>query len=151
MSSRTIRLLADGRTRIRLDSPPKSACVGIWWHFGSRLIVILGQAQPTGHGANLIDSALNHADEWDRVIITAHEWITGRPPQEYFTVPRGRCLLNATTGIGLIYHGNQTCTRMLVKIARQFGFRKFEAHQDDHYLMGPAADRLFDDEPDSME
>lgn len=151
MPPRTIRLLADGPKRSRVDSPPNSACVGIWWHFGPRLLVILERAQRAVHGTHLIDSALNHADEWDDVVITAHEWFSGQPQLEYFMVPRGRCLLNATTGTGLIYHGNETPRPMLVEIARQYGFRKFEARQDDHYLMGPAADRLFDDEPESTE
>jgi len=115
------------------------------------LIAILEQPGMDGLKATLVDSALNHVDEWRRVINVVHTWNAGDAEVEYFAAPRGRCLMNSTTGAGLIYHGNRTRRPMLVQIARQFGFRKFEAREDDHYLMGLAADQLFDDEQGSRD
>jgi hypothetical protein len=64
----------------------------------------------------------------------------------YYDVPRGRVLLNRKTGRGLIYHGNATRRAVLRRIAKLYGLSKWDDHTDGHYLMGAAADELFDNE-----
>jgi len=65
---------------------------------------------------------------------------------EYFSIPRGRVLWNAANQTSVIYHGNGTDQSRLQQIAKVFKLTKWTAHPDIHYMMGSAADRMFDDD-----
>ena len=66
---------------------------------------------------------------------------------DYFCVPRGRVLWDATNQRGIILHGPATNTKRLKLIAQRFNLGKdWKTEEDDHYCTGADADRLFDAE-----
>lgn len=119
------------------------AKIGIWWDGGGRIAAL---AHPCDENATQIagriDSNLAHADEWPQVArrfgLSAHD--------EYFVVPRGRVLIDARTGNGIILHGNATDQERLSQIAEQFELSEWRAEFDAHYSTGAAVDHLFDAE-----
>lgn len=119
-------------------SPP---LVGIWWDNGTTLVALTHSPDENSHGNDGIDSNLNHADEWDHV--APRFGLSARA--EYFSIPRGRVLINRPTGAGLIYHGAATTENRLRVIAAEFRLDAWNGKLDDHYQMGHAADALFDD------
>jgi hypothetical protein len=93
----------------------------------------------TGTGTRL-DSNLSHADEW------AGAKKLGRTTEdEYFSVPRGRVLLEVASLIGVILHGPATKPKRLTLIARRFGLATWRAELDAHYFTGEDADGLFEE------
>ena len=116
--------------------------IGIWWDDGTTLVALTHD--PTSNASNglLIDSELNHFEEWDR--IAAKFGLTAN--DEYFEVPRGRVLLDRKTGAGVIYHGTATDSSRLRVIAARFRLTAWTAQRNEHYDMGPEADALFADD-----
>lgn len=70
---------------------------------------------------------------------------TDSPHGDCYAVPRGGGLLNVKTREGMIYHGNGTSAETLSQIAQLYGLAKWSANVDEHYLVGAAADNLFDE------
>lgn len=113
--------------------------IGIWWDDGCTLIALTHLPTEKASAGPLIDSELNHFEEWDEV--AAHFALS--PHDEYFDVPRGRVLLRSSTGEGLIYHGNATTEARLRQIAGRFRLSKWTTQRNEHYDVGPDADALF--------
>jgi hypothetical protein len=89
----------------------------------------------------LLDSNLSHADEWPSVA----KKLRRTTEDEYFSVPRGRVLLDVDSLTGIILHGPATSRKRLESIARRFGLGAWRAELDQHYFTGQDADRLFDE------
>jgi hypothetical protein len=136
----TIFLDSDGQVR---PAPTRlGVCVGIWWADVSTIVAMLQDAAEVVEVEPLIDSDLEHYRKWPYV---CHHF--GRTEaHNYYDVPRGRVLLNRKTGRGVIYHGNATGRATQRRIAKLYGLTKWDGHIDGHYLMGAAADELFDNE-----
>ncbi len=115
--------------------------IGIWWDDGTTLVARTHSPDENADGSTWIDSDLNHVDEWSRV--APQFGLSAR--SEYFSIPRGRVLLNRSTGVGLIYHGAATSQDRLPVIAAEFRLETWTARIDDHYQMGRDADALFED------
>lgn len=116
--------------------------IGIWWDDSRRLMALAHPPTENASGDELIDSDLEHWEEWPRV---AHHF--GKSADsEYFETPRGRVMLRRRTGVGVILHGNATSPERLQVIAARFQLRQWESCSDEHYAIGPAADALFEDD-----
>ena len=89
-----------------------------------------------------LDSNLSHADEWAQVA----RKLGRTTDDEYFSVPRGRVLLDLDSLTGIILHGPATKPKRLALIAQRFGLAKWRAELDQHYFTGEDADRLFADD-----
>jgi len=127
---------------MRDDNPiSSSSLIGIWWDNGMTLVALTHSPDENSGGQDWIDSNLNHADEWK--YIAPQFGLSAR--SEYFSIPRGRVLLNRLTGTGLIYHGAATHADRLPVIAAEFRLNNWTAKIDDHYQMGRDVDALFDD------
>lgn len=117
--------------------------VGIWWDNGKTIVV---RAHPCTENATrtraLVDSNLSHADEWHVVA----KRLGRTTDDEYFSVPRGRVLLDVKSMTGIIFHGPATTHPRLALIARRFGLQTWKAELDTHYFTGPDADQLFEEE-----
>jgi hypothetical protein len=113
--------------------------IGIWWDDGITLVAIAHAPSENASVGLLIDSELNHFEEWDSVAsrfgLSASD--------EYFEVPRGRVLVKQQTGEGMIYHGNATSAARLRKIAARYKLIKWTTQRNEHYDIGPDADALF--------
>lgn len=129
----------------RQKNSPSGPLIGIWWDDGQKLVAFTHSAERNSSSGPLIDSELNHFEQWDQ----AAPQFALTPQDEYFDVPRGRVLLKHQTGEGLIYHGNGTNGSRLRKIAARFKLSAWSAQRNEHYDMGPEADALFDDFDDS--
>lgn len=116
--------------------------IGIWWDDGRTLAILAHAVNENASSGPLIDSELNHMEEWSEV--AAQFRLT--ESDEYFGVPRGRTLLDRRTGAGVIYHGNGTTGARLCQIARAFGLARWRAERKKHYDMSPDADKLFEEE-----
>jgi hypothetical protein len=116
--------------------------VGIWWDTGKLIATIAHPAtENTTRTGSRLDSNLSHADEWGQVARKL-----GRTTEdEYFSVPRGRVLLEVDSLTGVIVHGPATKPNRLALIARRFGLAKWRAELDAHYFTGEDADRLFEE------
>jgi hypothetical protein len=119
--------------------------LGIWWDNG----VIIAKfshspTQDTTRIANRLDSNLTHVDLWSK----AAGKLKTNPRNEYFSVPRGRVLLDAQNSTGIILHGPATSIERLRMIAELFGLSTWRSEQDCHYFMGTDADSLFMDDDD---
>lgn len=141
-SAHTLLLLAEQSQRqpIRPDDVQQPH-VGIWWHSGLQAAVILQPVSALPESMLLVDSTLAHYQEWPLV---ARHFGLPRTADAY-VLPRGRTLYDRRQKQGLIYHGNGTNRRILRKLARLFGVARWQAKLDEHYLIGEAADRLFED------
>lgn len=117
--------------------------VGIWWDDGQRLVAL---THPTSENATRIagriDSNLAHVDEWPNVA----ERLGRAAHEEYFVVPRGRVVLDARTGKGIIFHGNGTTPERLSLIAEHYALDVWQAELDAHYSVDAEVDRLFDED-----
>ena len=121
--------------------------VGSWWDAagwrgGTELVVLSHPPTENSGGTKLIDSNLNHFEEWD----TIAGRLNRTRDDEYFDIPRGRVLLHRSDGSGLIYHGSSTGPDRLKVIAEAFGLTAWESRLDEHYEMisdDDAADELF--------
>ncbi len=117
--------------------------VGIWWDTGKTVVVC---AHPSTENAtrtgSLLDSNLSHASEWDGVA----KQLGRATDEEYFSVPRGRVLLDVSSMTGVIIHGPATTPQRLERIARQFGLETWKSELDTHYFTGSDADRLFEED-----
>ncbi|WP_428305443.1 hypothetical protein [Lacipirellula sp.] len=118
--------------------------IGIWWDDGTTLVAITHAPESNSSDGTLIDSELNHFEEWERI----SEQFGLSPNDEYFEVPRGRVLLNRRTEEGIIYHGNATDLSRLQVISARFKLAAWKAQRNEHYDMGPDVDALFDDDFD---
>jgi hypothetical protein len=119
--------------------------VGIWWDNG-KVIADFSHSpnRDTNQIANRIDSNLAHVDLW----IEAALRLKTDPSKEYFSVPRGRVLLDAQNSTGIILHGPATSKERLRVIAQLFGLSHWRSEQDCHYFIGADADSLFFDDED---
>lgn len=114
---------------------------GIWWAVEGNVIALLQSPPRADRSGQFLDSSLAHVREWPSVAN-----LFGRSRDSlYFDVPRGRVLLTRRTNHGVIYHGNETTAGTLGRIAHAFNLENWNAEIDEHYLMGAAADRLFED------
>lgn len=115
--------------------------VGIWWDTGK---IIAAIAHPPTENATRagtrVDSNLSHADEWTNAARKL-----ARTEDEYFSVPRGRVLLDVDSLTGIIVHGPATKPNRLALIARRFGLGRWRAELDQHYFTGEDADGLFEE------
>lgn len=116
--------------------------VGIWWDTGK---IVAALAHPPTENVTCtgtrLDSNLSHADQWTKVARKL-----GRTTEdEYFSVPRGRVLLDLDSQTGIILHGPATKPNRLALIARQFGLGGWRAELDQHYFTGEDADWLFEE------
>lgn len=120
------------------------ARVGIWWDDGSIIVALAHeQTENVTRGRNRVDSNLAHVDEWPRVAKKLGRTIA----DEYFCVPRGRVLWDATNQRGIILHGPATSVERLKLIAQRFNLGEgWRAETDCHYYTDADADRLFDEE-----
>jgi len=118
--------------------------IGIWWDDGTTLVAITHSPESNSSNGELIDSELNHFEEWERI----SDKFELSSTDEYFEVPRGRVLLNRRTGEAVIYHGNFTDESRLRVIAARFKLAAWTAQRNEHYDMGPDVDALFDDDFD---
>ncbi len=137
----TLFIITDGRW-CEVNQTKMEIHVGIWWHNGQQLI---GFAQPVAAiqvPRPLIDSDLTHADAWD----TARRKLSCPSDVEYFAIPRGRILWHADREMGILYHGNATQPRVLNMLAKLFRLPRWEAHLDEHYLVGDALDACMNKE-----
>ncbi|MDZ4849986.1 MAG: hypothetical protein SGI77_11930 [Pirellulaceae bacterium] len=89
----------------------------------------------------LCDSEESHNDLWPEAAMQFDVGID----DEYFSIPRGRVLWNPVKLQSIIYHGNRTSAARLKEIATIFKLTVWTTRTDIHYMMGNAADRLFDD------
>lgn len=117
--------------------------VGIFWDTGKIIAAVAhSPTENVTRTGTRLDSNLSHADEWANVARKL-----GRTTKdEYFSVPRGRLLLELDGLTGVILHGPATKPKRLALIARRFGLVQWRAELDQHYFTGEDADRLF--EPD---
>ncbi|WP_164104448.1 hypothetical protein [Candidatus Laterigemmans baculatus] len=117
--------------------------IGIWWDDGQRLVALTHPASENATRiSGRIDSNLAHVDEWPSVANRL-----GRSArEEYFVVPRGRVVLDARTGRGIVFHGNGTSRDRLALIAERFDLAEWQAELDAHYSVGAEIDRLFDED-----
>ncbi|MBA3480188.1 MAG: hypothetical protein H0T51_00100 [Pirellulales bacterium] len=121
--------------------------VGIWWATEQKVAALVHPADVADRGEIFLDSPLAHMREWPKVA-----GVFGLPAEgDCYAAPRGRVLLNVKSGAGMIYHGNGTPTETLSRIAEIYGLRKWTARVDEHYLVGAAADELFDQWEDEDE
>jgi len=121
------------------DSP----LIGIWWDDGKKIVALCHPPVVSGPTAGgFIDSHLEHWREWPDVALR----LKRSAYDEYFCIPRGRVLIRATTGQGMIYHGSATTPARLGLIATEFKLENWKAAIDLHYEFGEAADELFDDD-----
>ena len=90
---------------------------------------------------HLVDSSLGHVLEWP----LAAKQLKQPSTAEYFTVPRGRVLFDRREETRLIYQGNETNRAALMQFRPLFGLTAWKLRQDDHYLMGKAADEMFNE------
>ena len=137
----TLFVITDGGW-CEVDQTQMEIHVGIWWHHGQQLI---GFAQPIStfqKPTGLIDSDLSHADVWEM----AHGQLSCPKDIEYFLIPRGRILWHRNREMGILYHGNATQPRVLSMLAKLFGLPRWEAHLDEHYLVGDALDSCMNKE-----
>ena len=116
--------------------------VGIWWDDGETLVALSHAIDENSTGSNLRDSNLVHAQMWPEI---AHRFQL-TDADEYFSIPRGRVLFNRAEDIGWILHGNETSPERLRVIAKRFDLSEWTGRIDEHYLMGAAADELFDED-----
>ena len=116
--------------------------VGIWWDNGKIIAAIAHPpTENTTRTGTRLDSNLSHADEWTKVARKL-----GRTTEdEYFSVPRGRVLLEVDSQTGVILHGPATKPQRLALIAKRFALVKWRAELDQHYFTGDEADRLFEE------
>lgn len=119
-------------------SRPRSL-IGIWWDDGQTLVALTHSSSENASVGTLIDSELNHFEEWERIASQFGLSVE----DEYFEVPRGRVLLRPRTGEGVIYHGNATTPSRLRKIAARYKLTKWTAQRNEHYDVGPDADAHF--------
>lgn len=122
-------------------SPDRSPLIGIWWDDGTTLVALTHHPTENFSGEHWIDSNLNHAEEWGRV--GPQFGLSYR--SEYFSIPRGRVLLNRRTGVSIIYRGAATDADRLRLIAAEYCLNDWDSEIDEHYQTGPDADALFDD------
>jgi hypothetical protein len=115
--------------------------IGIWWDTGKLIAAIAHPpTENTTRTGTRLDSNLSHADEWAQVARKL-----GRTTEdEYFSVPRGRVLLEMDSS-GVILHGPATTRKRLALIAKRFGLAKWRAELDQHYFTGEDADGLFEE------
>jgi|LauGreDrversion4_2_1035121.scaffolds.fasta_scaffold103531_1 hypothetical protein len=129
----------------RQSAENESPKVGIWWDNGK---AIADFSHPHNENASCIadriDSNLAHVDLWAK----AAKKMKVDPSQEYFSIPRGRVLLDRVTLNGIIFHGPATTAERLEMIAKLFCLSAWRSEQDLHYFIGSDADRLFQDEDD---
>ena len=119
--------------------------VGIWWDNGVVIAAFShSPTQDTTRIANRFDSNLAHVDLW----LEAAVKLKTDPRKEYFSVPRGRVLLDARDSTGIILHGPATSIERLRMIAESFGLAIWKSEQDCHYFTGADADSLFLDDED---
>ena len=111
--------------------------IGIWWDDG-RTIVALAHSPNGSALQGLVDSELNHLEQWPNV--AARFNLT--PQDDYYDVPRGRVLLRRGTGEGLIFHGNATSQTRLRKIAAFFQLTTWTPLRRTLYDMSPETDAL---------
>lgn len=117
--------------------------IGIWWDDGKSLVVSAhSHTENATCVSGLVDSNLSHADEWNTVAAR----LGRNTDDEYFSVPRGRVLLEIRSMTGVILHGPVTTCPRLERIARRFGLKVWKSEIDTHYFMGRDADALFADE-----
>ena len=126
----------------RLHTSNVNPLIGIWWDDGRILVALTHSPAENASTGLLIDSELNHFEEWGRVASR----FGLSTDDEYFEVPRGRVLLKRRTGEGVIYHGNATTEPRLRKIAARFKLTEWIVQRNEHYDVGPDADALFADE-----
>ncbi|MEZ5941152.1 MAG: hypothetical protein R3C18_07160 [Planctomycetaceae bacterium] len=120
---------------------PAQSLIGIWWDDGHEFVALAHGPNENSSGKVLIDSNLNHADEWLHV---AGQF--GRSASsEYFQIPRGRVLFNNLRQESVILHGTATKLARLNVIAKRFQLQNWTCRIDDHYQVGVDADRLFDE------
>lgn len=125
----------------RPANPWKLPAPGIWWAVDANVVALLQLPQRSERSGPFLDSTLAHVDEWPEVAN-----LFGRSrDSRYFDVPRGRVLLKRRTGGAVIYHGNETTLATLQHVAQAFNVEDWSAAIDEHYLMGTAADQLFND------
>ena len=117
--------------------------VGIWWDNGNTIVVCSHpHTENVTRTRALLDSNLAHVDQWP----TVAKQLGQSASDEYFSVPRGRVLLNVDSMTGIILHGHATTRKRLELIARRFGLQAWKSELDIHYFTGPDADRVFDEE-----
>ncbi len=117
--------------------------VGIWWDNGKTIVVCSHPyTENVTRSRTLLDSNLAHVEQWPSVA----KQLGQRATDEYFTVPRGRVVMDLNSMTGIILHGNATTRRRLEMIARRFRLRNWRSEFDHHYLTGEAADRLFEED-----
>jgi hypothetical protein len=125
----------------RSDTTTK-ACgfhVGIWWHSNQRLVAFLQSIREIGTATQLVDSDLTHDSAWD----TARRELHCPTTAEYFEIPRGRILWDPVHRAGILYHGNSTPEMVFKKLASLYGFPRWEARLDEHYLTGEALEEFY--------
>lgn len=116
--------------------------VGIWWDNGKIIAIVHPITENTARTGSRLDSNLSHADEWAGVA----RKLGRTTDDEYFSVPRGRVLLEIDGLTGIILHGPATKPNRRALIARRFGLAKWRSELDQHYFTGEDADRLFADD-----
>lgn len=117
--------------------------VGIWWDDGKTIAVCSHPCtENVTRTRSLLDSNLTHVDQWPAVAKELGRSVT----DEYFSVPRGRVLLDVKSMTSIILHGNATTRSRLELIARRFQLRTWKSEMDHHYLTGAEADRLFEED-----
>lgn len=116
--------------------------VGIWWDNGRTIAAIAhATTERTTSTGSRLDSNLSHADEWTKVA----RKLRRTTDDEYFSVPRGRVLLDLDSLTGIILHGPGTTRKRLALVARRFGLGQWRAELDAHYFTGMDADGLFEE------
>ena len=127
-----------------LMNDPKKAkpqpLVGICWDDGKTLVALAHPITENASRGPLIDSNLNHWEEWPKA---ATKFGLTRD-DEYYVEPRGRVLVRPRTGEGLIYHGTSTPKARLRKIAARYRLSKWKAELDEHYQLEPDLDKMFE-------
>jgi len=116
--------------------------IGIWWDNGHVVVAFPVAAGIPDQATGMCDSDDSHNDCWPEAAMR----FRAEQDDEYFSVPRGRVLYDPKRQKSIIYHGNHTSAVRLSLIAAEFALENWEPRLDGHYMMGPAADRFFDEE-----